>query len=213
MASQHQRNVGPMQAAARCGAKTRSGTPCEAPMIRGGKRCRMHGGKGSGAPRNNRNAYKTGVHTAVMRARGRAVRDNARQAKILIAEIEADVRLARLASATGRNNVGSSVSPPAGSSPAALGGYAQAHAASSDGPAQPPQGEIADRDPRPSTAPPGSRPASPAANLDPESDRQTVRDACPIARRGAATPTRPRPFLGSSGKAIWRAISLTRQDM
>lgn len=97
MASQHKRNVGPMQAAARCGAKTRSGTPCEAPMIKGGKRCRMHGGKGSGAPRGNRNAFKTGVHTAMMKARNRDVRDNARRAKILIAEIEITARLARSA--------------------------------------------------------------------------------------------------------------------
>ena len=36
--------VYPMHAAPRCGAKTRRGTPCKAPAMRGRKRCRMHGG-------------------------------------------------------------------------------------------------------------------------------------------------------------------------
>lgn len=49
----------------RCGAKTRKGTPCMAPAIRGRKRCRKHGGAtGSGAPKGNKNAYKHGMYTA-----------------------------------------------------------------------------------------------------------------------------------------------------
>jgi hypothetical protein len=40
----------PMHCAARCGAKTRKGTPCEAPAIRGKARCRMHGGRSPGRP-------------------------------------------------------------------------------------------------------------------------------------------------------------------
>ena len=47
----------------RCGAKTRNKTPCLAPAIRGAKRCRMHGGKGSGAPKNNANALRHGFYT------------------------------------------------------------------------------------------------------------------------------------------------------
>jgi glucans biosynthesis protein len=48
----------------RCGAKTRSGTPCRAPAVRGKKRCRMHGGAlGSGAPKDNQNALKHGRYT------------------------------------------------------------------------------------------------------------------------------------------------------
>ncbi|WP_082594519.1 HGGxSTG domain-containing protein [Sphingomonas sp. Root710] len=43
--------------APRCGARTRSGTPCRSPAVKGNRRCRMHGGKGSGAPRGNRNAW------------------------------------------------------------------------------------------------------------------------------------------------------------
>ncbi len=54
--------------APRCGARTRAGHPCRAPAVAGHQRCRMHGGKGSGAPRGNRNAYKHGLNTAWFRA-------------------------------------------------------------------------------------------------------------------------------------------------
>ncbi|WP_428981633.1 HGGxSTG domain-containing protein [Novosphingobium album (ex Liu et al. 2023)] len=54
-----------MRSSPRCGAKTRAGTPCEAPAVKGKKRCRMHGGaKGSGAPKGNQNALKSGLYTA-----------------------------------------------------------------------------------------------------------------------------------------------------
>ena len=50
--------------APRCGAKTRVGRPCQAPIVRGKKRCRMHGGAaGSGAPIGNKNALKHGMYT------------------------------------------------------------------------------------------------------------------------------------------------------
>ena len=88
MTATHKRNVGPMQKAPRCGAKTRSGTPCQAPKISGGKRCRMHGGKGSGAPRGNRNAFRHGAHTAAMKARAQQVRLLVLRARAAIAEIE-----------------------------------------------------------------------------------------------------------------------------
>ena len=48
----------------RCGAKTRNGTPCRAPAVKGKRRCRMHGGAaGSGAPKGNVNALKQGLYT------------------------------------------------------------------------------------------------------------------------------------------------------
>ena len=63
--------INPMQPeilanAPRCGARarTRGGAPCRSPAVRGSRRCRMHGGKGSGAPRGNRNAFKHGAFTA-----------------------------------------------------------------------------------------------------------------------------------------------------
>ena len=48
----------------RCGAKTRAGTPCQAPAVNGKRRCRMHGGAaGSGAPAGNQNALKHGMYS------------------------------------------------------------------------------------------------------------------------------------------------------
>lgn len=35
--------------APRCGAKNRQGKPCQAPAMRGKARCRLHGGKSTGA--------------------------------------------------------------------------------------------------------------------------------------------------------------------
>ncbi|WP_082086083.1 HGGxSTG domain-containing protein [Komagataeibacter europaeus] len=52
-----------MHQSPRCGAKTRTGKPCQSPAMPNG-RCRMHGGKNPGAPRGNRNALKSGQHTA-----------------------------------------------------------------------------------------------------------------------------------------------------
>ena len=50
-----------MWAAPRCGARTRKGTTCQAPAIKGRRRCRLHGGaKGAGAPKGNQNALKHG---------------------------------------------------------------------------------------------------------------------------------------------------------
>ena len=64
MYGSHKRNTGPMLNSLRCGAKTRRGTPCQAPAVRGKNRCRMHGGaKGSGAPKGNKNALKYGHYT------------------------------------------------------------------------------------------------------------------------------------------------------
>ena len=64
-AGRHPRNTGPMRSSPRCGARTRGGGDCRAPAVSGRARCRMHGGAaGSGAPRGNRNALKSGLHTA-----------------------------------------------------------------------------------------------------------------------------------------------------
>jgi len=65
MRDSHPRNTGPMLESPRCGARTRKGTPCQAPAVAGRNRCRMHGGaKGSGAPKGNKNALKHGMYTA-----------------------------------------------------------------------------------------------------------------------------------------------------
>ena len=53
-----------MKSSPRCGAKTRKGIACNSPAVSGKKRCRMHGGaEGSGAPKGNQNALKTGFYT------------------------------------------------------------------------------------------------------------------------------------------------------
>jgi hypothetical protein len=59
--------------AARCGAKTRKGSPCQSPAMPNG-RCRMHGGKSPGAPKGNRNAWQHGNYSADGVAMRRAIR-------------------------------------------------------------------------------------------------------------------------------------------
>ena len=77
-----------MLSAARCGAKTRRGTPCEAPAVKGRKRCRMHGGaKGSGAPEGNRNAVKHGYYTREERELRQHMQALIRESRKLIEEI------------------------------------------------------------------------------------------------------------------------------
>jgi hypothetical protein len=77
-----------MMQAARCGAKTRAGTPCQAPATKGKARCRMHGGaKGSGAPKGNKNALKAGLHTAEAIAWRKEINDLMRKSRDVIAKI------------------------------------------------------------------------------------------------------------------------------
>lgn len=71
----------------KCGAKTRKHTPCLAPVVRGSQRCRMHGGKGSGAPKGNQNAFKHGHMTKDAKDFRNSVRANIRQSKKLIKEL------------------------------------------------------------------------------------------------------------------------------
>ena len=70
----------PMHLSRRCGARTRKGSPCQAPAMPNG-RCRMHGGKSRGAPKGNRNALKHGRYTADAIA-------NRRKIAALVREIE-----------------------------------------------------------------------------------------------------------------------------
>jgi glucans biosynthesis protein len=63
----------PIHQSPRCGARTRSGSPCESPAMPNG-RCRMHGGKSPGAPKGNRNAWKHGNYSSEAKAMRRLVR-------------------------------------------------------------------------------------------------------------------------------------------
>ncbi|MCL6567277.1 MAG: hypothetical protein K6U09_12770 [Acidobacteriia bacterium] len=49
---------------AKCGAKTRKGTPCQNNAMANG-RCRMHGGKSTGPPLGNKNAVTTGEYETI----------------------------------------------------------------------------------------------------------------------------------------------------
>ena len=85
----HPRNIDPMLASPRCGAKTRSGRPCRSPAVRGKRRCRMHGGaKGSGAPIGNQNALKHGQFTREAIEHRRQVMDLIRKSREMLHSIE-----------------------------------------------------------------------------------------------------------------------------
>ncbi|MEQ7874332.1 HGGxSTG domain-containing protein [Sphingomonas sp. ASV193] len=86
----HPRNLGPMRAAPRCGARTRSGAPCRSPAIAGKARCRMHGGKNSGAPKGNRNAFRHGAYTKEVLARASEVKELRREIRDEIERVEAE---------------------------------------------------------------------------------------------------------------------------
>lgn len=74
-------DVDAMLSSPRCGAKTRHGTPCQAPSVSGKKRCRMHGGAaGSGAPKGNKNAWKHGDYSATTKAEKKRIQDITRRA-------------------------------------------------------------------------------------------------------------------------------------
>jgi hypothetical protein len=54
-----------LRGAERCGAKTRASCACQCPAIRDRKRCRLHGGRSTGAPKGVDNGnYKSGEFTA-----------------------------------------------------------------------------------------------------------------------------------------------------
>ncbi len=78
-----------MRESPRCGARTRKGTPCQAPAVRGKARCRMHGGaRGTGAPIGNTHALKHGMYTKAALEEPRAVRSLIREMEGSLQEIE-----------------------------------------------------------------------------------------------------------------------------
>lgn len=69
--------------APRCGARTRAGLPCMSPAVRGRRRCRMHGGTSPGAPKGNRNAWRSGDRSAEAQTQLKVVRATNRKLKLL----------------------------------------------------------------------------------------------------------------------------------
>jgi uncharacterized protein YjcR len=79
-----------MRQALRCHARSKkSGSPCQAPAMRGHNVCRMHGA-GGGAPKGNRNALKHGGFTAEGLELKRQISAFARMARETIRTLEGD---------------------------------------------------------------------------------------------------------------------------
>jgi hypothetical protein len=80
------RRMANLAKAARCGAKTRTGRPCRQAAVRGGKRCRMHGGaKGSGGPLGLRNGnYRHGLWTRESLEMRKATRAKVREIRAFL---------------------------------------------------------------------------------------------------------------------------------
>jgi len=74
--------------ASRCCARTRKGTLCQAPAIRGKQRCRMHGGTSTGAPKGSRNALKHGNYTAKAMAERKAIAALIKRSRELVQEVK-----------------------------------------------------------------------------------------------------------------------------
>ena len=82
------RRTAQADAAPRCGARTRGGSPCRQAAVRGKRRCRMHGGAaGSGAQPGNANALKHGRGTAEVESLRKLVRELVRRSRELAGEV------------------------------------------------------------------------------------------------------------------------------
>ena len=71
----------------RCGAKTRKDGRFRSPAMRNG-RCRMHGGKSTGAPKGNKNAWKHGHYSEVAKAGRSFVKQLLQNARELLSKGE-----------------------------------------------------------------------------------------------------------------------------
>ena len=83
--------VGPDWPGLACGAKTRAGTPCKNPAVRGKARCRMHGGKSTGAKTPEGRAKLRALHLKHGRATTEA-KEQAKRRAALGREIRAELR-------------------------------------------------------------------------------------------------------------------------
>lgn len=74
--------------ACRCGARTRKLKSCEAPAMPNG-RCRMHGGKSTGAPSGNKHGkYKNGYYTKTAIEERRQLHNLIKQVKNSLKDLE-----------------------------------------------------------------------------------------------------------------------------
>ncbi|MGE8367012.1 HGGxSTG domain-containing protein [Cupriavidus sp.] len=75
---------------ARCGAKTRSGKPCQAQAMPNG-RCRMHGGKAQQTHAGNQNARTHGIYSRVLSDEESELWD-----QVELGKVDDELRLCRL---------------------------------------------------------------------------------------------------------------------
>lgn len=81
--------AGSGEAAARCGARLRTGGICPLPSASGKRRCFQHGGaRGSGAPVGNRNNWRDGFYTREMKAERRRINGFIRECLETLREID-----------------------------------------------------------------------------------------------------------------------------
>lgn len=74
-----------------CGAKTRSGSPCQSKAMSNG-RCRMHGGKSTGAPKGNKNNLKAGgIYSQFLTNEERAV-----SAEMELGNLDEELKLCKI---------------------------------------------------------------------------------------------------------------------
>ena len=89
------RQGNPMNAP-RCGAKTRSGTPCKAPAMANGK-CRMHGGKSTGPrtpeglERSRKANLKHGLYSAELLEERKFMKQLLRSSRETLEQVEKNV--------------------------------------------------------------------------------------------------------------------------
>jgi len=74
--------LGPDWRGQRCGAKTRAGTPCKNPAVTGKARCRMHGGKSTGAKTAEGRAKLSALHLKHGRSTTAAKAEAKRRAQV-----------------------------------------------------------------------------------------------------------------------------------
>ena len=75
----------------RCGAKTRSGRPCQQWPMHGKKRCRIHGGLSTGPPKGTQNNYKYGIYANLVRPDEKEIYEN-----IKVGSLDDDIRIMKL---------------------------------------------------------------------------------------------------------------------
>lgn len=74
----------------KCGAKTRSGGVCQRHAVKGGKRCKLHGGASTGAP-GNTNASKHGFYSDALQVDERVLWE-----RVEIGSVDDEIRLLRV---------------------------------------------------------------------------------------------------------------------